>query len=278
MKISVITVCRNAELTIARTLHSIFAQTYKDLEFILIDGASTDKTLEIAKQYQDKISLLVSEKDLGIYDAMNKGIAGATGEVLYFLNADDILLNEKILEDFMNVFEKRASKVLYGNAIILNPADNKETLKSYFEPLNKIFFFCDTICHQSAFIRRSLFEQYGMYDLNYKIASDYEWFLRVWQKESAFFHYLDRDTAVFSLGGQSGNKKNDLLLREERKKVILKYYTGFEITLCRLKYRYYQFLFLLYYFIFSRNRFLKAAVIKIYGFRLKLNLFWKKII
>ena len=115
MKISVITVCYNEAATIEKTLESIFNQTYQNIEFIVIDGGSTDGTLDIIEKYKDKIAYFVSEPDEGIYNAMNKGIKASSGEVLYFLNANDTLYSDDVLETVVSVFEKGNYDFVYGN-------------------------------------------------------------------------------------------------------------------------------------------------------------------
>ena len=179
MKLSIITVCKNSEYSIERTIESVINQTFTDYEYIIIDGASTDRTLEIIKKYSDKTNKLISEPDNGIYDAMNKGVKMSEGEYLLFLNAGDYFVNKDVL---MKVFSMNPGEdIVYGDTLII--FKNKLIRKPASKKIFYFFMFFDTIPHQNVFIRRSVFDVVGMHDINYKIAGDYDFFLR------AFFHH-----------------------------------------------------------------------------------------
>src|SRR3989338_1857456 len=131
LKFSVITVCFNAAQTIERAMRSVCSQTYPHIEYIIVDWASTDKTLEIVDKYAGRVNKLISEKDNGIYDAMNKGIKTSTGDILYFLNADDYFCDDNVLEDIAQAFEEDSSRMLVYGKI------KRENVPSHIKPSPK---------------------------------------------------------------------------------------------------------------------------------------------
>ena len=184
--ISVITVVRNGESHIEQTITSIVNQTYKHLEYIIIDGNSTDKTVEIIKKYDDKISYWVSEKDGGIYDAMNKGIQKATGSWLLFINADDFLLDNDTLSEVAPYLSQTDSLVAYGDVAIIYASgteivrgDEWHNLKDYFLNVRM------NISHQGEFHAAKLFEN-RLYDTQFKIVADYDILLSYLKYHDAF--------------------------------------------------------------------------------------------
>jgi len=228
VKISVITACYNAENTIEETLKSVEKQTYKDVEYIVIDGNSTDKTLEIVDKYKNSVTKLVSEKDTGVYNAMNKGISFAAGDLLFFLNADDVFINENVLENFASFANKTKSGILLGNILLLN----RYTGENYFEKQSFIDNFQlinSTIFHPATFFRREVFEKYGTYNENNKIVSDYEWYVNYF-RNGGNYSYFDVPVSVFSLGGLSSDEKHHQIHLQERENVINKYFSKNEIN------------------------------------------------
>ena len=152
MKISIITVCKNAVDSIEDTLLSLYGQTYNNIEHIVIDGASTDGTLEILNKYQDKIAYFVSESDSGIYNAMNKGIKAATGDFLLFLNANDTFYCVDVLEKVSNaLIENPDAKYLFGDVNYISEDGTQSEVQKYNEVKNDIYFVNRNICHQSIF-------------------------------------------------------------------------------------------------------------------------------
>ena len=172
--ISIITVSYNAVATIEKTILSVINQSYSNIEYIIIDGGSTDDTLNIIKKYQEKIAYWVSEPDKGIYDAMNKGIEKATGDYLFFLGADDILMENAIQKIFGDNLSTKFL-MIYGNVMY----DNNNIVKSRFSYKT---FLHNTIHHQATFYSRKLFDSFR-YDTSFKITSDYELNLLVFLKE-----------------------------------------------------------------------------------------------
>ncbi len=200
-KISIITVCFNCEGLIERTIKSVIDQTYTNVQYIVIDGGSTDGTLNVIKKYEDNIDVLVSERDNGIYDAMNKGLEYATGDLIYFLNAGDYLCNNDILK---NVIDKLStnpdSDLLYGDFIYYD--DTSELRYSGYRAgiPDLIRRGC---CHQTIFAKRSTFARCGKFNTDYKIYADFDWLLRVVVKCGEKMSYIGIPIAYYLKGGES---------------------------------------------------------------------------
>ncbi len=197
-KISVITVTKNCQKTIERTIKSVLTQENEKYEYIIIDGASTDGTVDIIKKYSEKLSFWVSEPDLGIYDAMNKGIRKSTGDLVFFLNGDDYLLSKNTLANVRHAYEGEDTiligRVRYGNRVsdIYSDVTPKSMYYDIFYP------------HQATFIPKSLFDKIGLYSLEYQISGDFEWICRA--ISSGFrLKWIDYEISEFSLGGLSSS-------------------------------------------------------------------------
>ncbi|MER2493222.1 glycosyltransferase family 2 protein [Catenovulum sediminis] len=177
MKISIITVCYNSAATIRDTIESVIAQTYSNIEYIIVDGKSKDKTLEIVNEYKEHVSLLISEPDKGIYDAMNKGIKAATGEVVGIINSDDFFTSvdsvQTIAETFLNDSFIDAT---YADLVYVNQRNRSKLSRLYssknFQKWKIRYGFM--IPHPTFYARRELFKQFGFYKLNYRVAADFE--------------------------------------------------------------------------------------------------------
>lgn len=232
MKISIITVCLNAENTIEDTFLSIFNQTYKNIEFIVIDGKSTDKTFKIIEKYKDKIHYFVSEPDNGIYDAMNKGIQKSTGDFIIFLNANDVFYDNLVLEKVANkLIENPEMKFLFGDVELIYKNGQENRIKSFNNIKNCFSLMCDNICHQSIFYHKSLFEKYGLYSLEYKIYSDWEFNIKCLVKNKVKAIHLPIIVSKFNLEGVSTLQDNPDTVGLERKKILTKYYPIFKFVL-----------------------------------------------
>jgi len=228
VKVSVITACYNAQNTIEETIRSVLLQTHKDIEYIIIDGNSTDKTLEIVSKYENIVSKLISEKDSGVYNAMNKGISNATGDLVFFLNADDVFINETVVENFANYAKQTQAGLLLGNILMLN----RYTGENYYEKqgfIDNFQLINSTIFHPATFFRREIFQKYGNYNENNKIVSDYEWYVNYF-RNGGDYKYFDVPISVFSLGGLSSDEKHHEIHIKERKDVIKKYFSKNEIN------------------------------------------------
>ncbi len=212
MKISVVTVSYNSEKTIRDTLESVFSQTHDETEYIIIDGKSTDKTIEIIKEHELKFENIntefrwISEEDNGIYDAINKGIKMATGDVIGILNSDDYYSDDSVLEDIEEVFIKENCDCLYGNLKYIEPITEKviRNWKSRsFE--NGLFEKSWTPAHPTFYCKKSIYEKYGLYRIDFKIAADVELMYRFLQKNHISNYYLDRYLVTMRQGGVSSS-------------------------------------------------------------------------
>lgn len=216
MKVSIITVCLNSEDTIERTIKSVINQSYKDIEYIIVDGKSTDKTLSIINRYKDKVSKIVSEHDNGIYDAMNKGIQLSTGEIIGILNSDDWYETDAI-HAIVDLFENTESEIIHGDIRFIYPdGTSKDT---QMDDINKLWYEM-VVRHPATFVKREVYEQIGLFDCSYKIAADYEFILRCYSSGIRFF-YTNKILSNFSLTGISST--NHKLCGEETRAISLKY-------------------------------------------------------
>lgn len=217
-KISIITACLNCESTITACLRSVARQTYSNVEHIVIDGGSTDLTLEVIAIEGAHIARLTSEKDAGIYDAMNKGLALATGEIIAFLNADDFYCDTNLLKRIAKCMQRDSLDVLFGDVEYFNINRPDITVRRYnsgnFSPYKLDQGLMPA--HPSLFVRRTLFEKCGFFNINYKIAGDFDFIVRLFAQEDLRFHYLPEVIVRMKLGGlsTSGLKATILLNRE----------------------------------------------------------------
>lgn len=197
--ISIITISYNAAKDIENTILSVLKQTYPNIEYIIIDGGSTDGTLDIIKKYQDRISYWVSEPDKGIYDAMNKGTLKATGMWLNFMNAGDTFYDEQILEKVFKDKDWSNTDVIYGDVVYIHP-DREDIRKAV--PLKRIKVGIP-FCHQSVFVRTKLQQKY-LFDTTYKICADYDFFHTLYKKGYSF-KYKELIVAKYLAGGLSSD-------------------------------------------------------------------------
>ncbi|MBN2730378.1 MAG: glycosyltransferase [Bacteroidales bacterium] len=212
MKISIITICYNNEKDIRPTIESVINQTYPEIEYIVVDGASKDNTLEVVKQYRDKISKIISEPDRGIYDAINKGIKAATGEVVGLIHAGDELYDEKVLEKIVTFFQSNNIDALYGHSKIYS-ADGSKVVRVNKSPEYRanLFSLGWFPSHQSLYAKRELFERFGYYNLKYRIAADYELLFRFLYVHKIRVRLLDEFIIKFKLGGTSTKSLGNII-------------------------------------------------------------------
>lgn len=214
--ISVITINRNNAKGLLQTLESVWNdQKYGSVEQIVIDGASTDDSVEMIKRFEDKLAYWVSEPDSGIYNAMNKGIAHAKGEYLLFLNSGDWLVADILEKILVSPF---TADIVYGDRYDYYDSD-RIVLHRYDEPVSMLYLFRDVIPHQSAFIHRSLFADYGYNEEN-KIVSDCEFFIRKVVFEQAVTAYVPHAISYFNMNGISSDEKFSKLQKEEFRKCV----------------------------------------------------------
>ena len=203
MKVTVVTAVLNDAGHIEQTILSVISQTDIEIEYIIVDGGSKDGTLELIGKYKDKISLLISEPDRGVYDAMNKGIKYSTGDFVYFLNSGDVLLNPSILSKIKFEDVNVRNTIIYGNVVVAyGNIEALEKPRPFFN--SKMKFKGIGICHQSMFFPGKLIRN-EKYDLSYNIAADYDLAYRLWRKGTEFL-YRDITIAKYDWGkGISSN-------------------------------------------------------------------------
>ncbi|CAN5145711.1 glycosyltransferase family 2 protein [soil metagenome] len=220
MKVSIITVVYNGAEFVRNCIESIINQTYPDIEYIIVDGKSTDGTVDIVQSYGKKVSRFISESDKGLYDAMNKGIRLATGDVIGLLNADDFYRHTRVIENMVATFQQTGADAVYGDMLYVDRDDTKK-LKRYWRSgwySENAFLWGWMPGHLSFFAKRSLYEQYGLFRLDMKSAADYELMLRFIHKNKVKLAYMDEVTIVMRAGGISNSSVANRLRanREDR--------------------------------------------------------------
>jgi glycosyltransferase involved in cell wall biosynthesis len=239
MKISLITVSYNSGATIKDSIESVLGQDYHNIEYIIVDGKSKDNTVDIIKSFDGKISKWISEPDKGIYDAMNKGLKMATGEVVGMLNSDDFYYNNTILSQVARAFEDESIDAVFGNLIFVDPNDLKKTVRTYsskdWHP--KKFARGFMPAHPTFFVRRKYYEQFGLFKTDYKIASDYEMLIRLLYVNKLKYKYLPITMVVMRKGGVSSNGiKSNIVLNNEIKRACAENGIRTNLPLIYLKY------------------------------------------
>jgi glycosyltransferase len=221
MKISIITICFNNETDIRPTLESVVNQTYPDIEYIIVDGASTDRTLEIIKNFQFSTFnfQLISEPDRGLYDAINKGIKAATGDVVGLIHAGDRLHDNDVIAKIAKHFEENDIDISYGNSKIVNNKGRVVRINKSPEYKHSLARWGWMPSHQSIYVRRELFEKYGYYNLALHPSSDYEWFLRYFYFNRLKIKRLDEYIIKFSMGGTSTQSYTSRLRSDSKKQI-----------------------------------------------------------
>lgn len=205
MKISIITVSYNSSQTIEDTIVSVLAQNYQDLEYIIVDGNSTDTTMDIVNKYKDKINKIISEKDSGIYDAMNKGIKMATGDIIGILNSDDLYKSQTVLKDVADCFKEKNIDACYGNIEYVDRCDIKKVVRFWRageykkEKLNSGWI----MPHPAFFVKKEVYNKYGLFNLDFRIAADYELMFRFLLK-GIKLGYINKTLVSMREGGFSG--------------------------------------------------------------------------
>ena len=207
MKISVITVCLNAAETIADTLKSVGIQTYGNIEHVVVDGGSTDRTKEVIENWSGSTPLLVTGPDNGIYDAMNKGIRASSGDVIAFLNANDYYADKFVVEDMARHMMTQQVEVLCADVAFIGSGSATKIRRIYssrrFHPERIRYGWMPA--HPSMFVKKSLFERHGLFNASYKIAGDYEFVARIFSRGNVRYGYLPRIVVNMRSGGVSNS-------------------------------------------------------------------------
>lgn len=221
---SVITATFNSEQYLEQTILSVLNQTYANIEYIIIDGGSTDGTLDIINKYRHRIAAVVSEPDAGIYDAFNKGVRLASGDAISFLNSDDYFQDPSVLEQVAAVFYvQNELKVIYGNVLMLDEKSGYERLLG--KPLTYEDFRYGAACpHPGMFVRKELFAAHGSFDLSYQIASDQEFAMYCFKHYERYAQHFNHIVAVFRMGGISTNPLRQKQTRSETQRLIIQYF------------------------------------------------------
>lgn len=222
MKVSIITVTYNSAQTLAMTIESVLRQTYQDIEYIVKDGGSTDKTIDIIKKYEPMFHgrmKWMSAKDKGIYDGMNKGIEMATGNVVGILNSDDFFTDNHVIEKIADAFNEKKVDAIYGDVHFVKGSNLKKSIRYYSSRLFCPFWlrFGFMPAHPSFYVRRDVFSKVGLYKTDYKIGADFEMMVRMFYRHRITYHYLPYDFVTMRTGGVSTRDINSrrILLKED---------------------------------------------------------------
>jgi glycosyltransferase involved in cell wall biosynthesis len=222
--LSIITINLNNKVGLEKTFTSIFNQSFRGFELIVIDGASVDGSIELIEKYSNQICYWATEPDSGVYEAMNKGIREASGEYCYFLNSGDVFFNKEVLESVYKL--NIQADIVTGNAVV-DGIDKKQKIVNAPQNISFFTFYNHTILHQATLIRTSLFTKTGLYNENLKIVSDWEFFVRALFLDHCTYQSINVIISLFDDTGISSQQKNSLLIFREREEVLRKYFPYF---------------------------------------------------
>ena len=237
MKVSLITVTYNSEKTLRDTLESVESQSYENIEYIIIDGASTDKTLELVNNVSSRITKIISEKDQGIYDALNKGIQLATGDVIGFIHSDDVFSRSDTIERIVKEFQEKNADVVYGDLVFFDK-DKTDKIKRYwrsgkFKKIKLALGWAPP--HPSFYMKRHLYLDCGLFDLSFRIASDYDQMVRVLKRNDINISYIPLVLVNMRLGGESTKLENVISSTREIIHVMKKHKIIWQIAIISRK-------------------------------------------
>ena len=205
MKITIITVVFNGAKYIRSAIQSILSQDYDNIEYIVIDGGSIDGTVDIVKEYQDKISVFISEPDEGIYDAMNKGIVLATGNVIGILNSDDFYVDNNVVKQVVREFNNRGVDSVFADLVYISSSNINKVVRYFdsgqFKP--SLFSYGLMPAHPTFFVKKSIYEKYGKFHTNFKNAADFDLLARFICTNKITYYYIDKVIVKMRLGGAS---------------------------------------------------------------------------
>lgn len=223
--ISIITVCYN-EPNLEATCESVVAQTEQNFEWIVIDGGSDEKTQQIWQKYRHRINKFVSEKDSGIYNAMNKGIRLATGEYLLFLNAGDAFEDAEVIDNIIKM--KLDRDIVYGDVRLVGRGDGKR-VQTFPDFIERSYWIRHTICHNATFVKKSLFHEFGLYDETLRIVADWKKWLELFLLRKCSYKHISLTVTRFDENGISTDPKRRWLLMKEREIILKDYFSLKEI-------------------------------------------------
>lgn len=208
MKISIITSCFNREATIGQAIESVLAQDYPDIEYIVVDGASKDKSLEVINGYKDRIAKIISEPDKGMYEGINKGIRAATGEVIGLLHSDDFLYSTHTISRIAQEFEQTKADFVYGDGLFVDPINTQKPIRNWIGGSYSKWKVQHgwLPLHPTCYIRKECFDKYGLYDENYKIAADSDLLVRLLYEADLKVEYINEYIVRMRMGGMSTSR------------------------------------------------------------------------
>ena len=215
MKVSIITVVFNNVLTLKDAIDSVLSQTHKNIEYIVIDGGSVDGTLELILSYEDKLAIILSEPDKGIYDAMNKGLKLASGDIIGILNSDDIYQDNRVIEDVVSEFIQDSQlDILYGDLVYVKQSNTAEVVRiwkslTYYD---KYFEDGNVPPHPTVFLRSNVYKTVGYFNLKLRLAADYEFLLRVFKLNEFKSKYINRLLVRMRLGGATNKNFRNIIV------------------------------------------------------------------
>ncbi len=213
MKISIITVVYNNERTIREAIECVLSQSYNNIEYIIIDGGSSDNTVNIINEYKNKLGYFISEKDKGIYHAMNKGINAATGDIIGILNSDDLYNNNTIIEEIIGYFINNSElDLVYGDLFYVKSENTNNVVRKWVSKQYYVKYFenGNVPPHPSLFVKRKVYEQAGVFNLEFKLAADYEFMLRIFKKHIFTSKYLNKVIVKMRLGGATNQSLSNI--------------------------------------------------------------------
>jgi len=224
MLISIITVVYNNAYHVEDAIKSVLSQSYQDVEYVVIDGGSTDGTLEIIEKYRDSIPVFLSESDRGIYDALNKGLALATGDVIGIMHSDDSYADEKVLEEVAAIFDDQTVDAVYGDLEYVANGDTNHVIRHWrsgeYSPLRLKWGWMPP--HPTLFLHRRVIEQWGVFDTKLTIAADYDTILRYFGKGRISALYIKRVLVKMRVGGESNKSLKNIIRKSREDYLVLK--------------------------------------------------------
>ncbi len=221
MKVSIITITYNSELTLRDTIDSVVSQTYNNIEYIIIDGGSKDNTLNIVKSYEGKIAKVISEKDNGLYDALNKGIQLATGDVIGLIHSDDFYNDPNVIQHIVDTFQLTKAEAVYADLYYVDKDDTTKIFRKWKSGYYKHGMFLNGWMppHPTFFVKREVYQKHGGFNLQLKSAADYELMLRFIHKHQITLAYLPEFIIKMRVGGKSNvTLKNRIRANQEDRK------------------------------------------------------------
>ncbi len=261
-KLSIITINLNNKEGLEKTIASVVNQTYQDFEYLIIDGGSTDGSVDVIKKYENHIHDWVSEKDTGIYNAMNKGIRKAKGEYLLFLNSGDYLYEKEVLQKFFS--ENPQEDIVYGDIVLeFSELNSHKTIKLKEKSIKKTLFWSKSLPHPCSFIKKELFLKIGLYNESFKIVSDCEFFVKAIFKKKASYKRIPLKISVFNNQGISSNPKLLKQKQQEINLVMKQYLNKFEYFLYLIVARMKKLLFIMVIRKFLRKILIQTGILKI---------------